>query len=157
MNLASESNGLVVLTEAMMDFFNPKPEHIVMEGLVDLDNMNRNIYTSHNLETRKEIVLYTGTLRKIFGVMNLVEALKYIPNSDFELWICGSGEASEDINQASKYDKRLKFFGLVSSEEALDLQQKSTILVNPRTSEGEFTKYSFPLKQWNIFWLGKVW
>ena len=35
---------------------------------------------------------YTGTLRKIFGIMNLVEAFKMVKDRDVELWICGSGD-----------------------------------------------------------------
>ena len=40
-------------------------------------------------------------------------------------------------------------------EEVLKLQQKATLLVNPRTPEGEFTKYSFPSKTMEYFASGK--
>ena len=35
------------------------------------------------------------------------------------------------------------------------MQHKATILVNPRTSEGEFTKYSFPSKTMEYLLAGK--
>lgn len=73
-----------------------------------------------------------------------------VKDRDVELWICGSGDSKEAINEATRIDSRIKFFGLVDSETALEMQHKATILVNPRTSEGEYTKYSFPSKQWNI-------
>ena len=103
----------------------------------------------------KKVVLYTGTLRKIFGVMNLVEAFKMVKDRDVELWICGSGDSKEAINEATRIDSRIKFFGLVDSETALEMQHKATILVNPRTSEGEYTKYSFPSKTMEYLLAGR--
>ena len=138
-----ESDGIVVLTNEMMDFFKKPIKHIVMEGIVDVQSMDISNQETNNA---KEIILYTGTLRKIFGVMNLISAFKKIPNKDVELWICGSGDSKEAIEAAAIADSRIKFFGLVSSKTALEMQHKATILVNPRTSEGEYTKYSFPSK-----------
>lgn len=152
MSLTSHSDGLVVLTDAMIDLFAPKPKHIVMEGIVDLNNMDL-IQPQPNAEN--EIILYTGTLRRIFGVLNLVEAFKMIPNDNIQLWICGSGEASNDIRLAAESDQRIKFFGLVDSSKALELQREATILVNPRTSDGVFTKYSFPSKTMEYLLAGK--
>ncbi len=152
MEYAANCNGLVLLTEDMMDFF-PKPvKHIIMEGIVDVGSMGKN-----NIEPTidKKVVLYTGTLRKIFGVMNLVEAFKMVKDEDAELWICGSGNSKEAIVEATKTDSRIKFFGLVNSNIALEMQHKATILVNPRTSEGEYTKYSFPSKTMEYLLAGR--
>ena len=143
MKLTSRSNGLVLLTEAMSEFFDLPKTYIVMEGLVSEQLINRDyIYNSND----REIILYAGTIRKIFGIMNLIEAFRKIKRDDVELWICGSGDARPDIERISKEDSRIRYWGMVSSKEALDMQRKATILVNPRTSEGEYTKYSFPSK-----------
>jgi glycosyltransferase involved in cell wall biosynthesis len=40
---------------------------------------------------------------------------------------------------------------MVSRERVLLMQQNATVLVNPRTSEGDFTKYSFPSKIMEYF------
>lgn len=143
MEYTAKCNGLVLLTEAMMDFFPRHITHIVMEGILDIDTMRKSNVV---LEVDKKVILYTGTLRKIFGVMNLIEAFKMISDEDAELWICGSGDSKEAIEAAARTDTRIKFWGLVDSNTALEMQNKATILVNPRTSEGEYTKYSFPSK-----------
>lgn len=148
--MASNSNGLVLLTEAMMDFINKPVPHIVMEGIVDVDSMD-----GDSVSSSKEIILYTGTLRKIFGVMNLVQAFQMINDYNVELWICGSGDSEVAINEAANRDSRIKFFGLVDSQTALKMQHQATILVNPRTSEGEYTKYSFPSKTMEYLLSGK--
>ena len=149
---ASKSDGLVLLTEAMMDFVNKPVNHIVMEGIVDVGTMDVELKEE---VAGKKIILYTGTLRKIFGVMNLVRAFQLLDDPDAELWICGSGDSKEDIENAVKQDSRIKFFGLVDSQTALKMQCQAMVLVNPRTSEGEYTKYSFPSKTMEYLLSGK--
>ena len=152
MSKTSKSDGLVLLTEAMMDFIDRPVRHIVMEGIVDVETMD--VDTDDQMPEKK-VVLYTGTLRKIFGVMNLVKAFQSLENTDAELWICGSGDSENDINEAAKQDSRIKYFGMVDSQTALSMQRQATVLVNPRTSEGEYTKYSFPSKTMEYLLAGK--
>ena len=53
------------------------------------------------------------------------------------------GEAEEEIRSIALQDSRVHFYGYVAKEEALHLQQQATLLANPRTNNGEYTKYSF--------------
>ena len=152
MKMTSQSNGLVLLTESMLDFIDKPVNHIVMEGIVDVGTMDVDLKED---VVDKKIILYTGTLRKIFGVMNLVRAFQLLDDPDAELWICGSGDSKEDIENAVKQDSRIKFFGLVDSQTALKMQCQAMVLVNPRTSEGEYTKYSFPSKTMEYLLSGK--
>lgn len=91
-------------------------------------------------------VLYTGTLARRYGVMNLVEAFSLIDKGNYRLWVCGEGDCRKEIENKAKIDSRINYFGQISRPEALVLQKRATVLVNPRTSEGEFTKFSFPSK-----------
>ena len=152
MKLTSESDGLVLLTEFMMDFIDKPVRHIVMEGIVDVETMDVDV---NEEMPDKKVILYTGTLRKIFGVMNLVEAFLSLESIDAELWICGSGDSEGSIKEAAEKDSRIKYFGMVDSQTALSMQRQATVLVNPRTSEGEYTKYSFPSKTMEYLLAGK--
>ena len=58
--------------------------------------------------------------------------------------ICGFGEAEKAILESQ--DKRIVYLGKVDRKQALALQQRATVLVNPRQNTEEFTKYSFPSK-----------
>lgn len=136
----------VYLTEAMNDFYHAeKDRFMVMEGLMDETKLG---VTNHaiNHDCGKEIILYTGTLRRIFGIMRLIEVFEQGQFENAELWICGSGECAAEIEQRASRNKQIVFYGLVDSKAALNLQSKATILANPRTSEGRYTKYSFPSK-----------
>lgn len=96
--------------------------------------------------SRKKILLYSGSIQKIYGLENLLEAFKKIDSVDYELWLCGSGNFEEELQKHILEDHRIKFFGYLTSRETIELQNKATILINPRQNIGEYTKYSFPSK-----------
>ena len=95
---------------------------------------------------QQKTILYTGTLAQRYGILYLLDAFSKISDKEYKLWICGDGDTNEIIKEAAKTDYRILFMGLKPHSEILELQQCATVLVNPRTSEGEFTKYSFPSK-----------
>ena len=112
-----------------------------IEGIFNA-NKNNDFLEKENFKT----ILYSGTLAKRYGVLNLLDAFSLIKNKEYRLWICGDGDGSGEINERAKNDSRIINFGQIPREEVLKRQQRATVLVNPRTSEGEFTKYSFPSK-----------
>lgn len=101
----------------------------------------------------KFIITYTGSLMKKYGILRLVDAMKYINNMDVELRIYGDGDAFDYVTEAAKQDTRIKFFGLISKEKATNILFESSVLVNPRSSsDGDYVLYSFPSK--DIDYLG---
>lgn len=116
-------------------------QFVVIEGIAQATN-----YVPYLSSSSKKSFLYTGTLAKRYGVMNLVSAFSKLRDDSIELWICGDGDAREEIALAAISDPRILFFGQVARELATDLQSKASFLVNPREPTGDFTKYSFPSK-----------
>jgi len=115
--------------------------YIVVEGIYD--NLSDNLqYEKENIKT----ILYSGTLAKIYGIIHLLDAFSKIKNENYHLWICGEGDARDVILKRSDSDSRIKYFGQLAREEVLILQKKATVLINPRFSDSEFTKYSFASK-----------
>ena len=97
-------------------------------------------------KAQKFSVLYTGRLNRRYGLELLLQAVKEWQDTDVELWLCGSGEMEEEIRSYAAQDPRIRFFGFLPHEETVRLQRQATVLVNPRTNQGEYTKYSFPSK-----------
>ena len=145
-NLISEKgfDGFVFLTEHMNKLINSsnKP-YIVVEGFV---NKNDIIVSKKECKYKKKIVMYAGTLHKKFGICNLVKAFLKIKCTDTELWIYGNGDFSEELKEIAKMHSRIKYKGTRSREEIFSIEKRVTLLVNPRPSDEEFTKYSFPSK-----------
>ena len=141
----------VVLTDQMYE-----PLHIGnrpwlrMEGICDI-NENQ---TAAALTDRKAI-LYTGTLNYQYGIKDLLSAFEMINLDNTELWICGSGEAENEIKNVAQKDSRIKFFGYCTQTEVTELRSKAAVLVNPRSDKGEYTKYSFPSKTMEYMASGK--
>lgn len=142
MKIANRFDYFVFLAEQMKEFFKKDVTYIVMEGLVSTENR---AVISKNDDIRP-VVFYSGTIMKEYGIMNLVQAFQMLNHKDIELWICGSGDTIDEIKEASNKTPTIKYLGILPPDEVAHIQRSSMILVNPRTSEGEFTKYSFPSK-----------
>lgn len=136
-------DGFVILTKYMKEALGIGNNYVVMEGIAT-DIPYIDIREEKDNKIKK--ILYTGTLNKKYGILNLVEAFKMIPSGDYRLILCGSGDSEEKIKEESLKDSRIIFKGLVHRDEVLKLQREATVLVNPRLNNEEYTKYSFPSK-----------
>ncbi len=139
--IIKNADGYILLTEHMAGKLgvNDKP-YIVIEGLVDT------LRPTEVQMQRKRALFYAGGLYKEYGVLKLMKAFEYLKDNDLELWLAGNGDLVDYIQQASSRDKRIKYLGVIPNEKVLELEQMAALLVNPRPSDQEFTKYSFPSK-----------
>lgn len=142
-NAMKEVDCFVLLSSYMADAMNigSKP-WVNIEGIYNPDDKD---VTVMQKETNKT-VLYTGTLDERYGIINLLDAFMSIKKDNYRLWICGDGDCRKVVEKCVQLDKRIIYFDQKPREDVLCLQKKATVLVNPRTSEGIFTKYSFPSK-----------
>lgn len=136
-------DGYILLSKYMVDCLPVKDKPwAIIEGIF---NPSDKQLDNHSL-IEGRYILYTGTLARRYGILNLLEAFKHLDVEDVKLVICGEGDSKDEILEAAKSDARIIYMGILQREDALKLQQCATLLVNPRTPEGEFTKYSFPSK-----------
>lgn len=138
-------DGYVLLTEQMNKLVNPngKP-NIVLEGHSDKDMLIKENRLSDKYE--KRIILYAGSLKKIYGIKMFTEAfeLANLPNCEFHIY--GDGDFKEELLEICKNNKKIKYMGVKPNSYIVEEELKSTLLVNPRPTGGEYTKYSFPSK-----------
>lgn len=118
-----------------------KNKYIVIEGI----SVHKEYVNSNHIDD-KQSILYTGTLEDFSGVGYLIRAFRKISNPNVRLIICGSGNLEMLVKEAAKEDTRIIFKGIVTREEAVELQGKVTLLINPRRPDGEITRFSFPSK-----------
>lgn len=135
----------VFLTEQMNQVINRHNRpYIVMEGLVDVE-MAKNT-TIHNKTLQKRTVLYAGGLHEKYGLKMLVDAFMQLPYTDIQLSLYGSGPMESYIKECVSNDKRVVYYGVRPNDEIVAAELQATLLVNPRPTHEEFTKYSFPSK-----------
>lgn len=135
----------LLLTEPMSDIVNPKNcPYIVLEGHAD----SSMVEVENSLENKsdKKICFYAGSLKKVYGIKNLVEGFiaAKIPNT--ELNIYGNGDYVEELKDLVKQYDNVKYLGIAPNSEIVKAELKATLLVNPRPTNEEYTKYSFPSK-----------
>ena len=114
---------------------------LLMEGIynseVDCKKIEKTLYKT---------ILYTGNLGQRYGLIDLLNSFSAIKSDDYRLWICGDGDSLPEYLERQKTDSRIKYFGILPREDILKLQKQATILINPRHSSDDYTKYSFPSK-----------
>ena len=138
-------DGYLFLTEAMNDVVNKKHKpYAVVEGLTDLKM--KNVHNDIALKYEIPTILYAGGLHREYGIEWLVNAFQKVDNPNVELHIYGYGNFEKELIERTKVDKRIKFLGIKSNNEIVEEQMKVHLLVNPRPTDAEFVKYSFPSK-----------
>jgi len=137
----NEVDSYIFLSKYMKEKFPLRPS-LIVEGIY-------NGGSTEDISIEKDVnktILYTGNIDARYGIMDLLEAFLLIKDPCCRLLICGFGDTEYKIKELSTLDSRIVFMGSLPREEILILQKKATLLVNPRHSTEEYTKYSFPSK-----------
>lgn len=139
-NLAKVCDSFVLLTEHMKEPLEvgARP-YTVVECISDSTQPHAKI-----TDGKKKVCLYTGTLDRDFGILDLAKAFQLI--TDAQLWICGRGNALQELKEISNQNKNIKCFGFLPQDRIAKLRDECDYLINPRRPTGTFTKYSFPSK-----------
>lgn len=102
-HLFEKVDGFILLTEQMNAKVNygNKP-YIVLEGHSDVDAPTVNKREKWEEETGKKIIIYAGSIQKLYGIKNLTEGFIRADLQDTELWIFGDGDYRETLIELSK-------------------------------------------------------
>lgn len=138
-----QMDGFVYLSEQMREKTRSDKPYCVVEGIYDAQSEE---YHKPDFSSKEKRIFYSGKLEKKFGAQLLVDAFCLIPDENARLVLCGSGDCIEYIKRCAAKDSRILYMGQIPRDEVIRLQSEARLLVNPRTPEGEFTKYSFPSK-----------
>lgn len=134
----------VFLTEPMNNKLNiDRKPYCIIEGLVE----SKVIKQDEDIKKeRKKICLYAGALNKQFGIANLVQAFTNEQLRKYELHLYGTGDYANEIEKIIEKNENIKYFGNVANSVVVQKEKRANVLINPRPTNEEFTKYSFPSK-----------
>lgn len=136
----------VVLNQgAAKTYLTDKQDYIVVDGGVDETQIKSSVTTQHCIRKEKNI-LFCGALTEYNGVKALIEAMKYIEDSDIYLDIYGGGYLENFVKEASNQNSKIRFHGSVRHEVILQRQREAWILINPRIVSDPIAKVTFPSK-----------
>lgn len=141
------ADGFILLTKQMNSRVNLKAKpSIVLEGHVD--STLPAIEETRKAESENGIkqIVYAGSVNELYGIKNLVEGFILAGVEKSELCVYGDGDFSDKLREFSKSYDNIRVFGVKENSEVVEAEQKAALLVNPRPSTPEYTKYSFPSK-----------
>lgn len=135
----------LLLTRQMSDIVNPKNRpFVVLEGHADISMKDRENLLSE--KHSRKVCLYAGSLRRVYGIENLVRGFVQANILDAELHVYGNGDYVEDLKKLSQQYETVKYLGIAPNETIVREELKATLLVNPRPTNEDYTQYSFPSK-----------
>lgn len=140
-------DGYVFLTKHMYEKIPvSNPKFVVVEGVsAKISDLASGANFSYPTNQAVKSVFYSGTLDERYGIKELITAVLLLPY-DVNLLICGDGDSKEFVQDAASQSNRITYLGQLSRREVLNIQGTVSLLINPRTNTGEYTKYSFPSK-----------
>lgn len=145
--MISAADGFIFLTEQMNEKLNPKNRpYIVLEGHSDASLEALDPSQRYEFIDGKRVILYAGSLKKIYGIQNLVEGFLQANLENAELRIYGDGDYRDELERICKTHPNVRYLGIRPNQEIVLDEQRAALLVNPRPSAPEYTKYSFPSK-----------
>ena len=135
----------VLLTEQMNKLINKREvPFALVEGQVDsgMRSVKNEICNKYS----KKVCIYAGGIHKIYGIDYLIKAFIQANLPKAELHIYGDGDFEIELKEICMRYKQIKYFGVVSNDIIVQEELKASLLINPRPTNEEYTKYSFPSK-----------
>lgn len=143
--LLNRVSSYLFLTEQMNSVINMQNRpYIIIEGQTDSKLINKKNELSE--KNHKCICMYTGTVHRVYGIKLLVDAFLLADISGAVLTIYGTGDYEEELVKLSLQHETILYNGILPNEQIVEEQIKATLLINPRPTSEEYTKYSFPSK-----------
>lgn len=145
LRIMKKFSAYLLLTEQMSEIVNPKGRpYVVLEGHSDSAMASVENRLEDKLE--KKVCIYAGSLRKIYGIENLVRGFIAADIPDAELHVYGDGDFVKDLRVLCDKHPTVIYKGIAPNREVVEAELRATLLVNPRPTGEDYTKYSFPSK-----------
>lgn len=100
----------------------------------------------YSYNSSKFIVLFAGTLSTLNKIDVLLKAFNSLNDNNIELHIYGYGELEDEVVNAAKYNKNIKFFGEKSNKELETAYKNVSLFVVLRDPKAYSMNFSFPSK-----------
>ena len=138
-------DAFLFLAEPMNDVINRNNRPFcVIEGFSDIkmQKIGNNILD----KSTPRVLLYAGGIHAEYGIKKLVEAFNEANISGWELHIYGNGNYKQTLIKFCELNNSIKYFRVKPNKEIVEKQIRASLLVNPRPTDEEYVKYSFPSK-----------
>lgn len=136
------ADGVVALTAPLAADYAPGTPSIVMEGIL------ADAASPAHARPPEPVFLamYAGGLLESYGVERLVRAFAALETDDARLALYGKGPLASWIDEQADIDPRIEKVRFAPRHEVLEQYASADLLIQPRPTEQDFVRYSFPSK-----------
>ena len=127
-NILSTVSGGVGVSPHILSRFPSSVPKILLRGVVS-DHILKS--SEQNENTRKDWVVYSGTLYRSKGLKQLITGWRKLALSGWELHIAGDGELRSSLEKMALGNKSIVFHGLLNRQDNADLLSQAKIGINP--------------------------
>lgn len=140
---AKKYDAYVFLTDSMNEVVNTRNKpFIVVEGTA----VSPDISDKPCKKNDKRVFVYAGGVYEKYGVKRLVDAFCSAQLENTLLHIYGDGTYVNELKSVCKSTSSVQYCGCVLNTDLQAIEASADLLINPRFSDEEYTKYSFPSK-----------
>lgn len=132
----------IVVSKYLALDFNSNAPYFVLEGISNLDKIKPVRDTS--LLSKPISIVYAGSLEKTYGLSNVIDAVSFFDEGRINLELYGFGSMVPWLKEAKL--KNVTFKGSVAPQKISKILEEADFLINCRSEQDDFTKYSFPSK-----------
>lgn len=137
---------VVALTKYLAEDFAPGKPYLVIEGIVNINDINNSPSRKKDFSKEPIKIVYTGSLEKKYGIKNIVDGFLSSRSDNMILELYGRGDFENELAKITKQNHNVIYKGFIPNNEILKIQRDADFLINARSSMEEFVKYSFPSK-----------
>ena len=142
-NEARKYDAYIFLTDSMNEVVNTrKKPFIIIEGTAVSPEVNFRL----SPQNTERVFVYAGGVYEKYGVKRLVDAFCSAQLENTVLNIYGDGTYVDELKDVCKNTPSVHYCGCVLNTELMAIESAADLLINPRFSDEEYTKYSFPSK-----------
>lgn len=134
-------DGYLPISDFMNQAVNSKRRPFaIIEGIAEDE------HSYHKVTSTPYFFMYAGGLYPASGIVKFATAFSMASPRGWELHIYGDGIEKQKIIEICKKNDNIKYGGVKQNNKIIENELKATILINPRSTVSDFTKYSFPSK-----------
>lgn len=133
---------LIVLNKRAAHDYAPGIPYIIMEGAVSNEDIKPFIWNT----PKEHNIVFTGALQKHNGIVELVEGIKRLKDTDVYLDIYGDGRFRNYVEKNAENYSFIRYHGKISNEVVQAKQREAFLLVNPRPIDNYISQVTFPSK-----------
>lgn len=132
----------ILYTKYMADYFHLQENTwIVLEGLMDISKIIPNDLSK---DRKRPICMYAGRLDVRYAIDKLIEAFGMIPEAELHLY--GSPSDAAKLKYLIDQYENVQYMGTLSQDDVFQKMREVDLLINPRPTSIELSKYSCPSK-----------